>query len=100
MLPTGQLPRSYLDSARDASTSARRVCAAYLLATDRRGQAVSVPLVTLSVAAVPVESVQTAEHPGALAQMAASLKRKVKEMTAERRQSAFLYERRRLRPVT
>jgi hypothetical protein len=39
MLPTGQLPRSYLDSARDASTSARRVCAAYLLATDRRGGA-------------------------------------------------------------
>jgi diguanylate cyclase (GGDEF)-like protein len=70
------------------------------LATDRRGQEVSVPLVTLSVAAVPVEAVQTAEHPGALAQMAASLKRKVKEMTAERRRSAYLYERRRLRPVT
>ena len=70
------------------------------LATDRRGQEVAVPLVTLSVAVVPVESVQSAEHPGALAQMAASLKRKVKEMTAEGRRSAFLFERRRLRPVT
>jgi diguanylate cyclase (GGDEF)-like protein len=70
------------------------------LATDRRGQEVSVPLVTLSVAVVPVEAVQSAEHPGALAQMAASLKRKVKEMTADERRSAFLFERRRLRPVT
>jgi len=70
------------------------------LATDRRGSQVLVPLVTLSVAAVPSESVQTADHPGALAQMAASLKRKVKQMTAETHRSAFLFERRKLRAPT
>jgi len=69
-------------------------------ATDRRGQEVDVPLVTLSVAVVPCTAVQSAEHPGALAQMAASLKRKVKEMTTTSRKSEFLFERRRLRPAT
>jgi diguanylate cyclase (GGDEF)-like protein len=68
-------------------------------AVDRRGQEVSVPLVTLSVAVVPVEAVQTAEHPGALVQMAASLKRKVKEITTASRASAFLFERRGVRPA-
>jgi diguanylate cyclase (GGDEF)-like protein len=64
---------------------------------DRRGQEASIPLVTVSVAVVPVQAAQTAEHPGALAQMAASLKRKVKEMTAASGRSAFLFERRRSR---
>lgn len=68
-------------------------------AVDRRGQEVSVPLVTLSVAVVPVEAVQSAEHPGALVQMAASLKRKVKEMTTSTRASGFLFERRGVRPA-
>jgi diguanylate cyclase (GGDEF)-like protein len=68
-------------------------------AVDRRGQEVSVPLVTLSVAVVPVEAVQTSEHPGALVQMAASLKRKVKEITTASRASAFLFERRGVRPA-
>jgi hypothetical protein len=43
--------------------------------------------------------VQSAEHPGALAQLAASLKRKVKQMTSASRKSEFLFERRRLRPL-
>jgi len=64
---------------------------------DRRGQEVVIPLVTLSVAVVPVEAVQTPDHPAALAQMAASLKRKVKEMTAQSGNSKFLFERRRCR---
>jgi diguanylate cyclase (GGDEF)-like protein len=72
----------------------------YFRATDRRGQDVEVPLVTLSVAVVPCEAMQSAEHPGALAQMAASLKRKVKEMTTTSRKSEFLFERRRLRNAT
>ena len=38
--------------------------------------------------------------PAALAQMAASLKRKVKEITTASRNSGFLFERRRLRPTT
>jgi len=62
--------------------------------TDRRGQEVSVSLVTLSVAVVPVEAVHAAGHPAALAQMAASLKRKVKEMTNATGKSMFLFERR------
>jgi len=70
----------------------------YFRATDRRGQEVMVPLVTLSVAVVPGASVQSADHPGALAQLAASLKRKVKEQSAATGKSSFLFERRRLRP--
>jgi hypothetical protein len=72
----------------------------YFRATDRRGQEVEVPLVTLSVAVVPCEAVQSVDHPAALAQMAASLKRKVKEITTASRKSGFLFERRRLRPTT
>jgi len=72
----------------------------FFRATDRRGQEVEVPLVTLSVAVVPCEAAQTADHPGALAQMAASLKRKVKEMTSASRRSEFLFERRKLRQCT
>jgi len=64
---------------------------------DRRGQEASIPLVTVSVAVVPVEASRTGDHPGALAQMAASLKRKVKEMTAASGRSAYLFERRRFR---
>ncbi len=71
----------------------------YFRATDRRGQEVEVPLVTLSVAVVPCEAVRNVEHPGALAQMAASLKRKVKEITTTSRKSEFLFERRKLRPT-
>lgn len=72
----------------------------FFRATDRRGQEVDVPLVTLSVAVVPCETAQNADHPGALAQMAASLKRKVKEMTSASRKSEFLFERRGRRPAT
>ncbi len=72
----------------------------FFRATDRRGQEVEVPLVTLSVAVVPCEAARSAEHPGALAQMAASLKRKVKEMTTKSRRSEFLFERRKLRQAT
>jgi diguanylate cyclase (GGDEF)-like protein len=62
---------------------------------DRQGREISVPLVTLSVAVVSREIVE-ADHPGVLAQMAASLKRKVKEVTASSGRSGFLYERRRV----
>jgi EAL domain-containing protein (putative c-di-GMP-specific phosphodiesterase class I)/GGDEF domain-containing protein len=71
----------------------------FFRATDRRGQEVSVPLITLSVAVVPSESVSGTDHPGALAQMAASLKRKVKETSSASGKSAFLFERRRLQPA-
>ena len=57
----------------------------------------NVPLVTLSVAVVQGDVVQEMEHPGALAQLAASLKRKVKESTAREGTSGFLFERRRFR---
>jgi EAL domain-containing protein (putative c-di-GMP-specific phosphodiesterase class I)/GGDEF domain-containing protein len=67
----------------------------YFVAVDRQGRTVNVPLVTLSVAVVQGEIVQAMEHPGALAQVAASLKRKVKETTAREGKSSFLFERRR-----
>ena len=76
------------------------VARGYFRAIDRRDQEIEVPLVTLSVAVVPREAVQSAEHPGAFAQMAASLKHKVKEMTTTSRKSEFLFERRKLRPVS
>jgi hypothetical protein len=72
----------------------------FFRAIDRRGQEVEVPLVTLSVAVIPCDAVQSADHPGAFAQMAASLKRKVKEMTSASRRSEFLFERRKLRQCT
>jgi diguanylate cyclase (GGDEF)-like protein len=62
---------------------------------DRQGREIAVPLVTLSIAAVSREVVE-ADHPGVLAQMAASLKRKVKQVTASTGRSAFLFERRRV----
>jgi EAL domain-containing protein (putative c-di-GMP-specific phosphodiesterase class I)/GGDEF domain-containing protein len=67
----------------------------FFVAVDRQGRTVNVPLVTLSVAVVQGEIVQAMEHPGALAQVAASLKRKVKETTARDGKSSFLFERRR-----
>ena len=88
------------DAARLAMFDPVDVERGHFRATDRRGQDVEVPLVTLSVAVVPCEAVQSADHPGALAQMAASLKRKVKEMTTSSRRSEFLFERRTLRPTT
>jgi GGDEF domain-containing protein len=71
----------------------------FFRAKDRGGKEVEIPLVTVSVAVVPCGAVQSAEHPGALAQLAASLKRKVKQMTSASRKSEFLFERRRLRPL-
>jgi diguanylate cyclase (GGDEF)-like protein len=62
---------------------------------DRQGREIAVPLVTLSIAAVSREVVE-ADHPGVLAQMAASLKRKVKQVAAATGRSAFLFERRRV----
>jgi diguanylate cyclase (GGDEF)-like protein len=67
----------------------------YFVAIDRKGNTVNVPPVTLSVAIVQGEVIQEMEHPGALAQLASSLKRKVKENTAREGTSGFLFERRR-----
>jgi len=85
------------DQAKLELFDAQAVECGFFRTADRRGQEVSVPLVTLSVAVVPVQAVQATDHPGALAQMAASLKHKVKEMTAASGKSTFLFERRRLR---
>jgi diguanylate cyclase (GGDEF)-like protein len=71
----------------------------YFSAIDRVGKTINVPLVTLSVAVLQGDIIQDMEHPGALAQAAASLKRKVKESTAREGASGFLFERRRFRAV-
>jgi hypothetical protein len=39
MLPSGTAPRYYMEMAQNASGAARRICAAYLLSSDRRGGA-------------------------------------------------------------
>ena len=67
----------------------------FFIATDRKGRELQVPLVTLSIAVVPRACAMGATHPGAIAQTAASLKRKVKELTSTTGRSGFLYERRR-----
>jgi len=67
----------------------------YFVAQDRKGRERHVPLVTMSIAVVPRHTVIGAEHPGAVAQTAASLKRKVKEVTSETGRSGYLFERRR-----
>ncbi|HJL18690.1 MAG TPA: GGDEF domain-containing protein [Sandaracinaceae bacterium LLY-WYZ-13_1] len=63
-------------------------------ATDRRGQISDVPLVTLSLAVIERERLHDDVHPALLGQIAASLKKKVKQRTAHERRSAWMAERR------
>jgi EAL domain-containing protein (putative c-di-GMP-specific phosphodiesterase class I)/GGDEF domain-containing protein len=67
----------------------------YFEATDRRGQRVQVKLVTLSLAAICSTQLGQRPHPAQLGQIAASLKKKVKQLTQDRGESAWLFERRR-----
>lgn len=63
-------------------------------AEDRRGEIVQVRLVTLSLAAVESRQLGKSLHPAELTEIAASLKHRVKQITAERKASAFCFERR------
>lgn len=63
-------------------------------ATDRKGNRVQVPLVTLSLAVLDSRRMGGTVHPASLSGLAASLKKKVKEQAATSRTSAFMFERR------
>lgn len=64
-------------------------------AFDRAGNQVRVPLTTLSLAVIGSDKLDQKPHPALLAQIAASLKKKVKGETKARGQSAYVFEQRR-----
>jgi len=70
----------------------------FFVSTDRRGQQVEVPLVTLSLAVIDSRRLRGDVHPAELAQLASSLKARVKGITEIDRRSAFVFERRSLGP--
>jgi GGDEF domain-containing protein len=61
---------------------------------DRQGNPVEVPLVTLSVAVVTDRNMPVGAHPAQVGQVAAAIKRKVKTMNTETRQSNYLIDQR------
>jgi diguanylate cyclase (GGDEF)-like protein len=63
-------------------------------AMDRKGARVEVPPVTLSLAVLDSRKMGGSVHPASLSGMAASLKKKVKELAASARASSFMFERR------
>jgi EAL domain-containing protein (putative c-di-GMP-specific phosphodiesterase class I)/GGDEF domain-containing protein len=67
-----------------------------LAARTRRGELEEVPLVTLSVAVIHRAQIGGSLHSGMLSELAASLKRRVKQQTSHQRCSGFLFERRTL----
>jgi diguanylate cyclase (GGDEF)-like protein len=66
----------------------------YFEATDRKGTSVQLSPVTLSLAVLDSRKLGDDLHPASLAGMAASLTKKVKELAASTRTSAFMFERR------
>jgi diguanylate cyclase (GGDEF)-like protein len=70
----------------------------FFVASDRRGRRVEVPLVTLSLAVIDSRHLAGDIHPAHLAQIAASLKARVKGITEAGRRSGFAFERRTVSP--
>jgi diguanylate cyclase (GGDEF)-like protein len=66
----------------------------FYTAVDRRGESIRVPLVTMSLAAVTSNSIGQNPFPGMVGQVAASVKKKVKALNADRGRSGYLIERR------
>jgi len=61
---------------------------------DRQGNPVRTPLVTLSLSVIDSNKIWVDPHPALFSEVAASLKKKVKRMTAETGESGFLFEHR------
>jgi EAL domain-containing protein (putative c-di-GMP-specific phosphodiesterase class I)/GGDEF domain-containing protein len=61
---------------------------------DRQGHQVDVPLVSLSLAVITSESFHEEPHPAQLAEIAASLKKQIKQKYSRTAQSGFMVERR------
>ena len=66
----------------------------YLDIMDRQGRPVKTNLVTMSLAVIDSRKVWTDPNPALFSEIAASLKKKVKQMTSETGHSGFLFERR------
>ena len=62
--------------------------------TDRRGDSVNAPLVTLSLAAVTADNISECPHPGRLGHIQAQLKKKVKAMNMETGKSGVIIDKR------
>lgn len=62
--------------------------------TDRQGHPLRTPLVTLSLSVIDSNKIWVDPHPALFSEVAASLKKKVKRMTAETGRSGFLFEHR------
>ena len=66
----------------------------YYETMDRKGNKTEVPLVTMSLAVVHGKKQEEPIHPEALSQEAASLKKKVKEISQKEKRSTYLLDRR------
>ena len=70
------------------------VAQGYLEVVDRRGQQIKTQLVTMSLAVIDSTKIWECPNPALFSEIAASLKKKVKQMTSETGHSGFLCERR------
>jgi GGDEF domain-containing protein len=66
----------------------------FMEATDRQGMQIIIPLVTISLAVIDSRKIRKDPHPALFSEIAASIKKKVKKITAETGRSAFLFEQR------
>jgi len=66
----------------------------YYTAHSREGKLEHIPLVTLSLSVLESDKIDRNTHPARIAEIAASLKHKVKQITQKYGRSAFLFERR------
>jgi GGDEF domain-containing protein len=74
--------------------SAEDFCRGCYEAETRTGERCAVPLVTLSLAVVESRRLPGEVHPGLLVEVAASLKKKVKQITAREGRSFYFFDRR------
>jgi diguanylate cyclase (GGDEF)-like protein len=82
------------DEAKSALFDPETLRAGCFHAADRSGTPVTVPLTTLSIAVVSRRNLGSSAHPALLSQAAASLKKKAKLLSRERRESSYVVERR------
>jgi EAL domain-containing protein (putative c-di-GMP-specific phosphodiesterase class I)/GGDEF domain-containing protein len=66
----------------------------YYYSLDRKGNSAKVPLVTMNISVISSTALDQWKHPAEIAQIAAELKRKVKQQSYEQGKSSFLFDRR------
>lgn len=67
----------------------------YYYAVDRQGEKIKIPLISMSIAAITEKNFKNIPHPGQLGQVAAMLKKQVKQKNREQGKSNYLFDRRR-----